>query len=58
VTTIACLPFSAAAVPHLGAASILGAIALGQGLAAPQVVGILAVVAAGILVLREVPAAD
>jgi inner membrane transporter RhtA len=102
VTTIACLPFSAAAVPHLGAASILGAlalvgifgrampfrlelaalsllrpskagvlfsvepaiaaivgaVALGQSLAVPQVLGILAVVAAGVLVLREVPAAD
>lgn len=102
VTTLVCLPFSAAAVPHLGATSILGAlvlvgvfgrampfrlelaalsrlrpatagvlfsvepaiaaivgaIALGQGMAATQVLGILAVVLAGLLVLREVPAAD
>lgn len=100
VTALVCLPFSLAAVPHLGAASILGAlalvgvfgramplrfelaalsllrpstagvlfsvepaiaaivgaVALGQSLAATQAIGILAVVAAGALVLREVPA--
>lgn len=102
LTTVVCLPFSAAAVPHLGAgsifgalvlvgvfgrampfrlelaaltllrpatagvlfsvepaiAAIVGAIALGQGMTAIQALGILAVVLAGVLVLREVPAAD
>jgi inner membrane transporter RhtA len=100
VTALVCLPFSVAAVPHLGEASILaalalvgvfgramplrfelaalsllrpstagilfsvepaiaaivGAIALGQGLSAAQIAGILAVILAGFLVLREVPA--
>jgi inner membrane transporter RhtA len=36
-------------------AALIGAVTLGQGLAASQVVGILAVVAAGTLVLRDVP---
>ncbi|MDX6624880.1 MAG: inner rane transporter RhtA [Solirubrobacterales bacterium] len=36
-------------------AALVGAVALGQGLAPSQVVGVLAVVLAGILVLRDVP---
>lgn len=99
VTALACLPFSAAAVPQLGdleilgalaavgvfaralpfrlelaalrrlapakagvlfsvepaIAALVGAVALDQGMAASQVLGILAVVLAGTLVLREVP---